>query len=334
MRISKGTQVISSLSEWLEYAPPKSAHHWVDGRSAKEVARAWLETDGNSMPSEVHDALAVHPNFGPVLSWEGEPEAKLRFDAFLGEPRNCDLVVYASDEAGPYVLAIEAKADEPYGETVAQAFAAALERRIKNPRSNGIARILRLAELLLRPRAEGEPKAAELRYQLLTACAGAMAEAERRQYSRAVMLVHEFVTSSTTDINHERNSSDFAAFLNRLSGETCDAVVNGQLYGPFQVSAEGVQLFVGKVTRYLREVKQIEHEVQREGKTLFVQLKGARVFRGERKKWFELLANCDGQSVDAFCEAAKRLGYVSRRSSSAEAWLRYFVKERIVRISE
>lgn len=253
MCISKGTQVISSLSEWLEYAPPKSADHWVDGRSAKEVACAWLEGDGNSMPSEVHEALAVHPSFGPVVSWEAEPEAKLRFDSFLGEPRNCDLAVYASDAAGPYVLAIEAKADETYGETVAKAFAAALERRIKNPRSNGIARIDLLAGSFLRPRAEGAPKTANLRYQLLTACAGAVAEAERRKCSRAVMLVHEFVTSATTDAKHARNASDLAAFLSRLSGECCDAVVNGQLYGPFPFSAAGIQLFVGKVTRYLRK---------------------------------------------------------------------------------
>jgi hypothetical protein len=67
------------------------------------------------MPPEVWAALATHPNFGPVLSWEAEPEARLRFDSFAGEPRNSDLVVHAEDASGPYVLAIEAKADETYG---------------------------------------------------------------------------------------------------------------------------------------------------------------------------------------------------------------------------
>ncbi len=67
------------------------------------------------MPPEVLAALATHPNFGPVLSWEAVPEARLRFDSFAGEPRNSDLVVHAEDASGPYVLAIEAKADETYG---------------------------------------------------------------------------------------------------------------------------------------------------------------------------------------------------------------------------
>ncbi len=195
MPISKANHVLSSLSDWEKHAPPKSPDHWVDGRSAKEVARAWLAGNGLSMPPEVLHALSSHPGFGQPLSWEAEPEAKLRFDAFAGEPRNSDLVVYATDATGPYVLAVEAKADEPYGDTLAATFAAALERRIENPRSNGIARIGQLAELL-RPRAKGAPRAEGLRYQLLTACAGAVAEASRKQCPRAVMLVHEFITSA------------------------------------------------------------------------------------------------------------------------------------------
>ena len=332
MHISKGTQPITSLAEWLEHAPPKSLNHWVDGRSAKEVARAWLESGDESMPSEVEDALVSHPSFGPVLTWEAEPEAKLRFDLFQGEPRNSDLVVYVSDSVGPYVLAIEAKADETYGETVAQALAAALERRVKNPASNGIARIEQLARLLLRPRAEGAPKAADLRYQLLTACAGAVAEAERRKCSRAVMLVHEFVTSTTADANHERNAFDLVAFLSRLTDESCDEVVNGKLYGPITTSTAGVQLYVGKVARNLRKPEQREHNSPKNG-LISVYVGRAREFRGERKKWFDLLVECNGQTVDYFFEAAARLGYGSRPTDSAKGWFQFFVRKGVVRIA-
>lgn len=253
MPISKATHALSSLHDWEKYAPPKSPNHWVDGRSAKEVARAWLEGNGLHMPPEVLHALSSHPSFGQVLSWEAEPEARLRFDAFPGEPRNSDLVVYANDASGPYILAVEAKADEPYGETLAEAFSAAIERRIENPRSNGIARIEQLARWLLLPRPQTAPKAALLRYQLFTACAGAVAEASRMKCSRAVMLVHEFITSATDDINHKRNASDLGAFLTRLSGNDVASIDDGKLYGPFQTSmASDVQLFVGKVSRILR----------------------------------------------------------------------------------
>ncbi len=253
MPIAKKGNVISTLGEWHRHAPPKLPIHWAENRSAMEVARAWLEGNAVRFPPEVTAALEDHPNFGSVLSWDAEPEAKLKFDSFKGETRNSDLVVVANDSFGQYVLAVEAKADEEYDKTVAATFAAALERRIENPRSKGVARIERLVSALLRPRIRGGPKAAELRYQLLTACAGAVAEAVRRKASRAVMLVHEFITPETLDTNHERNAVDLQRFLSRVTGTAHERVIDGQLYGPFAFAAfDGVQLFIGKVTRNLR----------------------------------------------------------------------------------
>ena len=254
MPIAKSGQILSTLEDWKKYAPPKSPGHWVDGRSAKELARAWLADKGTSMPPEVLDALLTHPSFGTVQSWQAEPEAKLRFDEFPGEPRNSDLAIHVHDEAGEYLLAIEGKADEPYGETVMQAFAAALERRIEKPGSNGVARIEQLAASLLLPRTGTLSSAVDLRYQLLTACAGAVAEAHRRNAARAVILIHEFITPQTKDGNHARNAADLAAFLSRLMGRDLTVADDGRLYGPFESAyAPGVRMFIGKVSRNIRE---------------------------------------------------------------------------------
>ncbi|WP_139192022.1 DUF6946 family protein [Thiocapsa roseopersicina] len=253
MPIAKAGQPIASLADWEQYAPPKSPRHWVDGRSAKDVARAWLEGGGITMPPEVLATLSGHPRFDDVLSWDAEPEGRLRFDAFPGEPRNTDVLVVANDAFGPFVLAVEAKADEPYGDTLGTVLAAALERRIENPRSKGIARIEGLATLLLIPRSAGLPKAGDLRYQLFTACAGALAEAQRRRAGRAVMLVHEFITPATSDVKHARNASDFRLFLSRISGCSHRDVADGELQGPFVFAPyASVELFVGKVTRNRR----------------------------------------------------------------------------------
>ncbi|MER2529764.1 MAG: hypothetical protein ABTR07_17710 [Candidatus Competibacter denitrificans] len=253
MSISKNGHPITSLDQWKQYAPPKSAHHWVDGRSAKEVARAWLAGGGQALPGEIQAALVIHPRFGTVLTWDCEPEAKLRFDCFPGEPRNSDLAVMATDSFGRYVLAVEAKADETYGQTVASAFEASRKRQIKNQQSNGIARIKRLIRLLFRPCTANEPKARELRYQLLTAAAGAIAEAKRQGVSRAILLVHEFVTPGTRDNNHKRNAADLQKFLHRLSGRPFASLRDGQIYGPFSPPGEpGIELFVGKAERNLR----------------------------------------------------------------------------------
>src|SRR5262249_54510127 len=154
----------SSLEDWERFAGPKSAHQWVDGRSAKEAARAWLAGGEDGLPDEVSSLLRTHPRFGRVRSWSAEPEAKLRFDSFSGEPRNSDLVVYAEDEFGPYLLAIEAKADEPYGDTVAKTLTAAQRRLTENPRSNGVARVEQLMQRFFQTTGAASPALLNLRY--------------------------------------------------------------------------------------------------------------------------------------------------------------------------
>jgi hypothetical protein len=122
MAITKKGTTITSLHEWETQAGPKKKNQWAEGRSAMESARAWLKGEGKEIPPEILSALAGHRNFGPIQSWQAEPEAKLWFDNFAGEPRNTDLVVYVKDSHGWFLIAIEAKADETFGETISETF--------------------------------------------------------------------------------------------------------------------------------------------------------------------------------------------------------------------
>jgi len=257
MPFNKSGQTIRSLADWERYAGPKSANQWVDGRSAKELARAWLESGEHHYPGEVATLIEHHHCFGPVISWEAEPEARLRFDAFAGEPRNSDLVVYANDGSGSYLLAVEGKADEPYGDTIAKTLMAAEQRLAQNPRSNGVKRIDQLVGSFFGKELREFPELGLLRYQLLTACAGALAEAERRGIGRTIMLVQEFITAKTQDRHHARNHEDLSAFLRLLSGQLSLDVMPGVLYGPYPVAGEALfqnttRLFIGKVSRNMR----------------------------------------------------------------------------------
>jgi hypothetical protein len=247
-----GVHAILTLDEWYTYAPPKSPSHWRAGRSAMEIARAWLGNGDGSLPREVASILSTHADFGAVLSWQAEPEARLHFDNFRGEPRNSDLLVLAEDIFGSYVLAVEGKADEPYGEPVGKALVNAASRLRENPRSNGRARLEELAAALL-PLDIAPEVLNALRYQLLTACAGAVAEASRRGLSRAVMLVHEFITDETTDNKHQANARDLDAFLKQLARGSAVTAQSGQLLGQFtHRSHPQVRLYVGKVSRVTR----------------------------------------------------------------------------------
>ena len=257
MTIAKSGELIKTIEDWHRLAPPKSEKQWVDGRSAKETARAWLQWGADNLPSEVEDLLSRHGDFGPVIQWTAEPEARLRFDEFRGEPRNSDLAVHAEDSRGKFLIAVEAKADEPFAEKVSDALSKALERYATNAQSKGIVRIQQLARALFVQRESGQSSLRDLRYQLLTASAGALCEAERHGYSRSLLLIQEFVTDKTLDRKHARNSKDLARFINRLSRGEYSSLNSGEIVGPVRVPgyplvSANVDFYVGKISRNIR----------------------------------------------------------------------------------
>ena len=104
MQIAKGTKTIETLDEWFLHAPPaKGEKHWVDGRSAKELARSWLNDESRQRLLEL-----LRPVFGVVVLESAEPECSVRFDSFSG-PRQCDLVIQASSDRGRIVVHIEGR---------------------------------------------------------------------------------------------------------------------------------------------------------------------------------------------------------------------------------
>jgi hypothetical protein len=55
---SKVGNKITNVDEWVTYAPPaQGKRHWVDGRSAKELAKAWFRNDNLAIPQELHYLL-------------------------------------------------------------------------------------------------------------------------------------------------------------------------------------------------------------------------------------------------------------------------------------
>ena len=153
-------------------------------------------------------------------------------------------------------VTIEAKADEPFGATVAQTLADALERGILNPRSRGVRRVEDLVRGLLPSRTKGLPHLGVLRYQLLTAAAGTLAYAAMEGASLAVLIVHEFVTDKTSDKRHAKNAEDYNRFLHRFTGKAISNAAAHELVGPVALPDaspfRGVPLLIGKVVSNCR----------------------------------------------------------------------------------
>ena len=94
MRIEKSGVAITNVDEWLEHAGPTiPGKQWVEGRSAMEAARAWLEGAPNGPPKEIDHLPRSHTDSHNVNIDEVEPEARVnsvRVRAVSKEWSSCD----------------------------------------------------------------------------------------------------------------------------------------------------------------------------------------------------------------------------------------------------
>jgi hypothetical protein len=207
------------------------------------------------VPTEVDAVLRSDPRFSEPVLVEALAEHRTASDTFPGEPRNADLAILGRDQFGSFVVCIEAKADEAFGDRVDATMRAAVKRIAREEPSNAITRAQQLREALLPPWREGRARFGDLRYQLLTGTAGTLAFAREQGASRAVFLVYELVSPShTTEARLVQNSQDFDAFLSRISDGTFTQLEQGRMFGPVRVPGNGlipgnVDLFFGKARR-------------------------------------------------------------------------------------
>jgi hypothetical protein len=250
MHVERNGTPITCLDDWERVAPPKAKHHWTAGRSAYELAHAWCGPSGPAMPDAVHTLFeSIDETRGMVID-VAMPEHRIWFDTRRGEPRNADLAFVGRTAVSTVAVTVEAKADEPFGATVATTLATARERAKLNPRSLGVQRVEDLVRALFAPRTAEHLEIGRLRYQLLTAVAGTLAYAKAEGASTAMLLVHEFVTNRTKASLHARNDADCRAFLTAL-GEPATPL-SSSVAGPFNVPGAPLfsdlpALLIGKV---------------------------------------------------------------------------------------
>lgn len=180
------------------------------GTSAPTLAAVWAG------PVEVMGALQNQPEFEGLRLTHIAVEAQSAVDDFSG-PRNHDLVAHGELPNGERVIVcVEAKAGESFGATVAQQTAAATRAKANADQagktSNAQDRLTGLLERFVGYPA-AEQRVQELRYQLLTALAGTLSEAEEAAALHAVLMIHEFLTDQRPDEKsireHDRDLHNF-----------------------------------------------------------------------------------------------------------------------------
>jgi predicted kinase len=250
-RIHKGGHEIRSIEDWFEYAPPKmGARHWKDGRSAKELARSWVRKGYASPPEEMR--LLLERAFSAEITFhEAKPECVIELDGFGGEHRNCDLVVLCGVGTQCMAINVEAKADEPFGDTTVGDY----YDRTADSRSNVPARIQQLSLALF----GRVPDAAirRLRYQLLHAAAGTLIEAAANKAKFGLFLVHEFRCPRLNEKKLTQNSTDWENFVHVFPELARAQVKKNQILGPVSVPGgdrvpRSVPLYLGKLVTELK----------------------------------------------------------------------------------
>lgn len=223
---------ITNIDTWKVKAPPMGKDkQWVDGRSAKELAR-YMTNAYPTLPKEMEDVLGNFVGVDAEFDWAAEYVTKFEpFGLGRGEGRNHDAFLY-NDEI---VVGIEGKADEPLGsQLVGEALKAATENKTQ--------RICGMIQMLF----GGTPeKHKHIRYQLITAASATLLEATKKNVKKALLLVIVFKKPGCyTDEKIDSNNKDIDNFLKDISAKN-----NGDYYIiPTRYGKEtGIDLFFKKI---------------------------------------------------------------------------------------
>lgn len=256
MKLFHGPHEITDVESWLAHAPPKGKeNHWVDGRSAKELARAWCAlADRPDVPPEVRRLLDSNPATAQMVVGEMFPEHLVAFDEWPGGVRNADLMGTGRTVDGESVaVSVEGKADEPFDSNISEIRRRADRLTTKGKNTNAVARVDGLLKALF---GEKSPLSSydHFRYQLLTGVAGTLAYATHCGASLAVFIVHEFVSPLARPKALERNAADLSVFVKTLTGSSLGSEQAGILLGPATLPRSRLfpnpaKLFIGKAAR-------------------------------------------------------------------------------------
>jgi len=234
MRIHKSGHEILSVEDWFKYAPPKKGElQWKDKRSAKELAQSWCRNGTPNSPDEL--GALMEAKFGTGITFdEAKPECIIELDDFVGEHRNCDLVVLCSVGTKRMIINVEAKADEPFGDLIGEY----LDRKTGSGSGSNVPARIRQLSLALFGR-EPDEVIRKLRYQLLHAAAATLIEARRNDAAMGLLLVHEFRSANLSRGKLNQNATDWQNFVHAFPEAASARIEENQILGPVSVPGGG-----------------------------------------------------------------------------------------------
>ncbi|MCL1994078.1 MAG: hypothetical protein FWG66_14120 [Spirochaetes bacterium] len=232
----KGKKEISSEEEWFKLCPPKKKEkHWKSERSAKEMAKFWLDpSKREEFQNFIKKAMSAF-DCDCII-----PEYVSKFDDYRS-PRNHDL--YIAEKNNRTVITVEGKVDEPFGNNnFEEKLEEAKKTKDNNPNSKKLERLTNLDEKYFHK----DSGILKIRYQLLTWFAGAKSDAERANTDNFFMVLQEFKSDATDDKKLQKNHGDFENFIEFISEGKFKSIEAGQILEPIANKyTGGKNLYIG-----------------------------------------------------------------------------------------
>lgn len=201
---------IYNIDSWFKYAPPMGgAKQWVDGRSAKELAR-YMTANFPSVPAEIECLLSNFTDTDAEFDWNGEYVTDFeKYNLGRGEGRNHDAFMWNED----VVVGIEGKADESLGsQLIGEAIVGASENKMHRVRG--------MIKMLFDDVPENHKN---IRYQLVTATTATLLEAKEHKVNNALILVLVFKKQGCfSEQKIVSNNDDIENFLLETSAVKCE----------------------------------------------------------------------------------------------------------------
>lgn len=221
--------IIRSVDDWQQFAPPMSPAQWKNDRSAKLLAEWVLDRKfDNDLEQKVLKKYGFHYTKDPIA----EPECITRLPG-IGEGRHHDLLIEGDD----FVIGVEAKVSETFGNYISEELYKASDNKVN--------RITELAKILGKSVHELEP----YRYQLLTGVVGTLLEAQARHKPKCLFHVIVFKGDSLKqgipkgelgNIGSDgTNAKDFNSFCKDILG-----IVPGETSKTYKIKMDNIELFV------------------------------------------------------------------------------------------
>jgi hypothetical protein len=227
---------IRDLEEWFKLSPPEGKEkQWVDNRSAKEMAKFWLNKDNYE-----NFKLFIRQNIGDFEFDYIVPEYLSKFDSY-GKPRQHDLLI--AEKNNKTIITIEGKADEPFGDgTFGERFQKTIDEKISNGNSKALDRMINLYQHYFK----SNGVVLSIMYQLTYWFAGSLVDAIKFDTDNVIMILQEFQSSSTAAEKLQDNHVEFEKFIEFISNGKYRTINNKNIIGPINNEyTENKKLYIG-----------------------------------------------------------------------------------------